>query len=199
MSKKWFIIIIVFLTLINVSATVTILYQKWSPRKPPFERFSPEREIRQRLDITPEQFEQMEQARKDYFNEVGGSFEKYHQLQFQLAEEIGKDQPDTALVFNIVDSMSLTQAEIRRKTIRHMLNNSGFLKPEQRRHLMRMFLNRRDDIMEHPMMPGSGKGRHSGRHGRGPGFEREKMMSPDCTNMNKELMDSINKQENNNR
>jgi Spy/CpxP family protein refolding chaperone len=173
-SKKLFVFLLVILTVVNLSATVTIFYERWG-NKPPQrfpgaeERaFVPGRELRQKLDLSPEQMEDIRQSRMRYWENISPDVNQYRALQENLFEEMRADNPDTAEINQIIDRMGQMQTDIRRKTINHILSEKDFLSPEQRHMLMRTFIEHMDQEFQRPMF----RGMHRPPDHRGKMFRR---------------------------
>jgi Spy/CpxP family protein refolding chaperone len=159
-SKKLFVFLLVILTVVNLSATVTILYERWSNKPPPLgpgpgePGMMPGRELRQKLDLTQEQIDRIRQSRMKYWETISSDVNEYRTLQENLFNAMTADNPDTTKINQIVDQMGQMQTDIKRKTIHHILGEKDFLSPEQRNMLMRTFIDHMDQEFQRPMFRG---------------------------------------------
>ncbi len=130
--------------------------------------FVPGRELRQKLDLTPEQMDDIRQSRRAYWETISPDVEQYRTLQENLFQEMKAENPDTGKINQIIDQMGQMQTDIRRKTINHILTEKDFLSPEQRHMLMRTFIDHMDEEFQRPMF----RGMHRSPEHRGRMFRR---------------------------
>ncbi len=168
MSKKVFIVVIVFLTVINLAATATILITRFTAEKPPrFERFDPDHPPREffrgKLDLDNQQMEYLHQSIMDFRDSMAGPMQEHADLRHQMLTEMMSENPDQEKINQIIEEMSSLDARMRRMTVDHLLSEKTHLSPEQHRRLIGMFMRRMDnEYREH------GKRRHYPDHdGRG--------------------------------
>jgi Spy/CpxP family protein refolding chaperone len=162
MSKKVFIFLLVILTVVNLAATTTILYERWSkePPKPPGEWRGdmPPHPMRQRLDLTQEQIAQIEESRKAYWENVGPSIRQYREMHRTMMDELMSDNPDMNMIDSMVVQLGSMQTQIKRETIQHLMKDRQIFNQEQRRIMMRSFMEHMDREFDRPMMRGFGRG-----------------------------------------
>jgi len=170
MSKKLFLSILVILTVVNLSATVTILYERWS-RKPPMHptgEFDPRfgERMRDRLDLTSEQIGRIRESMQEHWQKIGPIMNEYDSLRRVLFEEVSQDSPSVERIDQLIAGMGELQITMQRKSIYHIIQEREFLTPEQRKHLEKMFINRMEGEFRHPMFKSF--------LNRGPQFDRHK-------------------------
>lgn len=168
MSRKVFISILVILTVVNLSATVTILYERWSskPPLPPIGEFDSRfgERMRDQLDLSPEQLDSFRESMREHWQKIGPIMNEYDSLRRDLFEEISLDSPSVERIDQIITEMGGLQISMQRESIYHIIQEREFLTPEQREHLEKMFINRIESEFSHPMFKGF--------LDRGPQFDR---------------------------
>jgi len=170
MSKKLFLFVLIVLTVINLSATITILYERWSRKPPPFaaDEFDPAlgERMRKRLDLTPRQMKEIRESLAEHRQNIWPIVNEYDSLRRILLKEISADSPHVEKIDNIVLAMGELQNRIQLETIHHILRGRDFLDLQQREHLHKMFLDRMESEFNHPMFRHMQKGPRWDRHRR---------------------------------
>jgi Spy/CpxP family protein refolding chaperone len=171
MSKKVFISILIILTIVNLSATVTILYERWSHKSPmhPMEDFDSRfgDRIRDRLDLTPEQIDRIRESMREHWQKIGPIMNEYDSLRGVLFDEVSQDSPSVERIDQLLSEMGGLQTNMQRESIYHIIQEREFLTPEQRERLEQMFINRIEGEFRHPMFQGfMDRGPQSDRHKR---------------------------------
>lgn len=170
MSKKVFISILVILTVVNLSATVTILYERWSSRRPvhPMEAIDHHigERMRDRLDLSHEQIGRIRESMQIHWQGIAPIMNEYDSLRRVLFEEVSQDSPDSARIDHLINEMGELQINMQRASIYHIIQEREFLTPEQRERLEKMFINHIEGEFRHPMFKGFLE--------RGPHFDRHK-------------------------
>ena len=158
MSKRVFLFLVIILTVINLAATATILYERWSkePPRPPREWSGdkPRHPLRQKLDLTEEQIEQIEESRSQYWENVGPSIREYRGMHRSLMDELMSESPDTGMIDSIIVEMGNMNIQIKRQTIQHLLQDRDIFNEEQRHLMMRTFMQHMDSEFDRPMFHG---------------------------------------------
>ena len=150
MKKKLIIIIFAFLFLVNVSAFLTILYNSFSSK----ETDKPSA-IKEMLNLTELQAKEIEDIRVSFKNEAENIGLKLREKQQELILSMRKENPDKEHIYNLIDEISLIQAELQKQAIEKMLQEKTLLNPNQQEMYFSMCGQR------------LGYGKMEGRGGRG--------------------------------
>ena len=143
MNKKLFIFLLILITIINLSATATILYERYSRKEPPQDSLpEPPRDFGPDQHLTPEQLEQMRASREDFMKKFDAPFSEFIDLRSVLFEELGKEDLDSILIDSLLDEMGRRQTELRKITIQHIIESRKNLSPDQREFMMKIFMRK---------------------------------------------------------
>ncbi|UCF78060.1 MAG: periplasmic heavy metal sensor [Candidatus Eiseniibacteriota bacterium] len=142
MKRKLLILALVVLTIINISALATILYNRWSmPVRVPAERRhrDPLVFFRERLELSESQINDLRARRDSFERETGESREMIREKRRRLMEALRSSQPDTLRIDQLVDEIIAVQAQLEKRVIRQMLQEQATLTPEQREKFLSLF------------------------------------------------------------
>jgi Spy/CpxP family protein refolding chaperone len=131
--KKVFIYLIIVVTLINLTALGTMLYQRRlhssSPCTPMREsRFE---QIKRELALSNTQVERFEQIRHEFHVRVDSINRTLEGINQQLMQEIWQPQPDNARIDTLLNKISRLQMISQQRVIRHFYQFKDVLTPEQ--------------------------------------------------------------------
>ena len=160
MKKRIFILALVLLCIINITALATLSYNRWI--KP--QRLETEAErsaweaLEIKIDLKPSQMERMQGLRLSLEEDVETLRQQMEEKRLRLIDEIKNPSPDLNHIDTIVDELSELQGEVQKKTIRNLLKDKELLNPGQQERYFSIFEKH---------VRGQGRGR--GRRGRGYG------------------------------
>jgi Spy/CpxP family protein refolding chaperone len=144
MNVKTLVWLVVILAVINIAALGTIVYERVSAPShrmffpPPGEQFDEhEGPMRKMLDLTPEQMEALRESRDSLASQMKAFHDELNAKRQQLFTEMGKDDPDTQLVYRLVDEIGQIQTNMQKQVVGHMLKDGAILDPHQREMLLR--------------------------------------------------------------
>lgn len=132
--KKKFIYLIIVITLINLTALGTILYQRWlTPNEsacgPKGEsRFE---QVEHELALTPTQLERFEEIRRDFHSRIDSLNHLLKRQNRILLKIIWEPQPDDARIDSLLNRISHLQMESQHLVIWHFYQFKEVLTPEQ--------------------------------------------------------------------
>jgi len=132
--KKKFIYLIVVITLINLTALGTILYQRWlNPNASPCEPIRESRfeHVKQELALTSSQIERFEEVRHNFHSRIDSLNRTLEKINHQLLQEIWEPQPRDAHIDSLMHEVSRIQLESQRLVISHFYQFKEVLTPEQ--------------------------------------------------------------------
>ncbi len=132
--KKSFIYLIIVVTLINLTALGTIVYQRWL--NPVESLCEPTREsrfekIKHELDLTESQIRHFEEIRHEFHSAMDSLKEALEGINRQLLQEIWQPQPDNARIDTLLHRISRLQMESQHLVIWHFYQLKKVLTKEQ--------------------------------------------------------------------
>jgi hypothetical protein len=164
MSKKLFIVLLIVVTIINLSATATILYERWSKKDSPRRMMMPDDEpgqfLHDRFDLRPEQVDSIKASMREFWENVQGPMADYSDLRDRLFEEIKKDSANSDSIHKIIDLMGEMQTRIRHESVEQLLRDKSYFSPQQHQHIIRMFMGRMEGEFSRPMFDKMRKFKH---------------------------------------
>jgi len=165
MKKRFVLIILIFLFIVNLSAIFTFSYNRWLKPKINLAEEDPQEmwdSIQDQMVLDQPQLEKMKSLRFSFEKEILSLRMEIWQKRKALLEELRNPEPDLARIDKAVDELSRLQSEIQKKTIRNILKDKEILSPRQQRRYFSLF-------DRHLQRPGRGWGR-GGRGWRGHGL-----------------------------
>jgi Spy/CpxP family protein refolding chaperone len=131
--KKKFIYLIIAVTLINLIALGTVIYQRWlnpeSPCAPMQEaRF---KQVKRELALSPVQIARFEEIRHDFHTGIDSLNQLLEGQNRVLLQEIWQPQPDAARIDTLLNRISQLQMESQQRVIKHFYQFKEVLTPEQ--------------------------------------------------------------------
>jgi Spy/CpxP family protein refolding chaperone len=143
-NVKTLVWLVVILAVINIAALGTIVYERLSA--PSHRMFFPGPEQKfegqdgpmpRMLDLTPEQREALRRSRDSLADQMKAFHDELNAKRQQLFTEMGKDDPDTQLVYRLVDEIGQIQTDMQKQVVGNMLKDGAILDPHQREMLLR--------------------------------------------------------------
>ncbi|MDW7679258.1 MAG: periplasmic heavy metal sensor [bacterium] len=140
MKKKWGYLIIL-ITLINISALVTVLYLRW--QSPVFCKPGSGFEmVKREVGLSPEQLEKLEVYRRLFHAELDSLDRLLAEDRRRLAQEIRRSDPDTSQISAIVENIGRLQTRSQYRAIEHFFQIKTILSPEQQEKFFNIVLER---------------------------------------------------------
>ncbi|MBS3819730.1 periplasmic heavy metal sensor [bacterium] len=173
-SNKFLIYALVFLLAINLTALLTLAYNRLLFQKSPSpEPAQTESSLQEELNLTPQQHERLKAHRKAYKQEIQPTVQEIQEKDKLLLEEIQSEKPNLKRIYALVDEISQLQAEIQKEAVKKLLQEKSILNPEQRKHYFSVF-------EQHVCGRGMGPHHHSGENSAPK--ERKKKEKESCIN-----------------
>jgi len=144
----------IILTVINLVAFGTLLYNRWSGAQPPS---LPERrdqrceQMKRELALSAEQTARFDVYRTTLHAELDSLSTQLVVARTQLAHALLEDKLDTARVNSLLDNISRLQSSAQRKVISHLLSVKSILNPEQQKKFFAIVLQRFSSASDQPM------------------------------------------------
>ena len=145
MGRKVIVYAAVMLTVINLAALGTMLYERWSGPSVPCLPETPGQGFEQmkgELSLSPEQIASLQEYRTVFHAELDSLSVQLAAVRTQLVKELWQDEPDRARISQIVDQISVLQSSAQKKVINHLLSVKGMLAPEQQQKFYAIVLQR---------------------------------------------------------
>jgi hypothetical protein len=157
MKNRLVILFLVLLTIVNVSALVTIAYHRLDFRRlpPPIEQpdmhMNP---IKQELGLNDEQVKEFDSQAQSFHKEIEPILDSLQAKRSDLMSEITAKEPSMGKLNRLADEIGALQAELEKRTTMHFLKGKSFLTPDQQRRFFSLLKERGDRIR---MMRGRGR------------------------------------------
>jgi len=128
---------LVFLTAINITALLTLAYNRWYVQEKSSQASDPARTVeavRKELNLTSQQAHKMIDHRNSYQQQIGPEMLKIQEKKRQLFNELRSEKPDQSRINSYIDEISLLQAEIQKKAVKNFLKEKSILDKNQQKH-----------------------------------------------------------------
>jgi Spy/CpxP family protein refolding chaperone len=132
--KKKIIYLIIAVTLINLIALGTVIYQRWlNPSQRPCAPMQEARfeQVKRELALTPEQITRFEEIRREFHSGIDSLNQLLGGQNRVLLQEIWKPKPDAARIDTLLNRISQLQMESQQRVIAHFYQFREVLTPEQ--------------------------------------------------------------------
>lgn len=156
-SSKFLIYALVFLLAINLTALLTLAYNRlFFQKSPSSESGKTAGSLQKELNLTPQQNERMKAHRKAYKKEIQPIVLEIQKKNKLLLDEIQSEKPSLKRIYALVDEISQLQAEIKKEAVKKLLQEKSILNSFQRKQYFSMF-------EQHVCGRGMGPHHHSGK------------------------------------
>ncbi|MBI5473576.1 MAG: periplasmic heavy metal sensor [Ignavibacteriae bacterium] len=144
----------IILTVINLVALSTLLYNRWSGAQPTSrsdrrdQRFE---HMKQELALSADQAARLDMSRATFHAELDSLSTQLVAVRKQLAQALFEEKLDTVLVNRRLDNISQLQSDAQRKVISHLLSVKRMLTPEQQKKFHAIVVQRFSSANDQPM------------------------------------------------
>ena len=144
----------IILTVVNLAAFGTLLYNRWSDSQSPSapdrrnQRFE---QLKKELAVSTEQAAQLDVYRTTFHAEIDSLSTLLVTARTQLAHALLEDKLDTARVNSILGDISRQQCSAQRKVISHLLSVKSILNTKQQKKFFAIVLERFSSASDQPM------------------------------------------------
>ena len=144
----------IFLTILNLAAFGTLLYNRWYNTPTPSlsdrrdQRFE---QMKQELALSSEQAVQLATFRTRFLADIDSLSRQLVVARTQLAHGLLEDSVDTTRVNTSLDTISRLQVSAQRKVITHLLSVKSILNPDQQKQFFAIILGRFSSPSDQPM------------------------------------------------
>ena len=168
MNKRIFIIAMVLLFVINITALATLSYNRWlKPRTASLESSQQEtwRALQKQVSLSPQQSQTMQNLRLSFEQEVESLRQQMWEKRNALLEEARNPSPNMNRIDSLIEEIGALQTDIQKKSVRNLLKDKKLLTPRQQEKYFSLF-------EKHTQVRGRGH-RRRGAGRRGPRWLRE--------------------------
>jgi Spy/CpxP family protein refolding chaperone len=143
--KKWLFILAIFLTIINVTALVTWLYNRHAGEQKTDACCAGSGKtcgmvLNERLELTPSQLQHVQQHQALYRQSLDSVTRELCNCRTQLGECLLAEPSDQARLRTIVQRMDSLQSVVHHKVVANLLEQKKQLTPEQQKKFFTMIL-----------------------------------------------------------
>jgi len=144
----------IILTVINLAAFGTLLYNRWSGAQAPSssegcdQRFE---QMKRELALSAEQAAQLDVYRTTFHAELDSLSTQLVAARTQLAHALSEDTLDSGRVNIILNNINGVQSAAQRKVISHLLSVKSILTPGQQKKFFAIVLQRFSSASDQPM------------------------------------------------
>jgi Spy/CpxP family protein refolding chaperone len=144
----------IILTVVNLAALGTLLYNRWSGRQPSSltdqrdQRFE---QMKREIALSAEQAGQLDAYRGTFHAELDSLSLQLVAARTQLAHVLLENKLDTTRVNSILDNIGRLQSSAQRKVISHLLSVKSILNSDQQKNFFAIVLERFSSASDQPM------------------------------------------------
>ena len=145
MKKKWFIITLVFLTVVNLSALGTFVYQRWCCTEPTCAMDSTEDHgcyMKKHLDITEDQINCLNAVENSSRPLIEALTIQMKERRIELVKTLMDKNSDNAKIEAALRQIDSLQATMQRQIVKRLLDEKGILTPQQQEKFFSLVLGR---------------------------------------------------------
>ncbi|MDD5772947.1 MAG: periplasmic heavy metal sensor [bacterium] len=142
MNKKWFMIILVILTIINLSILGTFIFKRVYHKRGFFPLGREEHFIhmKKQFHLTDEQVSRMKSSREKYESKIEALSQELKEKRHTLVKELMKESPDSTRVEDMLSLIDSSQSVLQREVVEHLLADKEILTPEQQEKFFTVIL-----------------------------------------------------------
>lgn len=145
MKKKWFILTLVFLTVVNLSALGTFVYQRWCCTEPACAMDSTEDHgcyMRKHFDITEDQINRLNAVENSSRPLIQALTIQMKERRIELMKTLMDKNSDNAKIEAALRQIDSLQATMQRQIVKRLLDEKGILIPQQQEKFFSLVLGR---------------------------------------------------------
>jgi len=128
--------VIIILSVILLAVLGTLIFSRLDKdrfeKKPPFPHAGFEEMLKKELALTPDQQTKFGELRKKFEKIRKPIFDSLSVKRIEMVQEISKINPDTVLLSHIAEKIGMLQVQLRKATIKNILEMKSICTPEQR-------------------------------------------------------------------
>jgi hypothetical protein len=123
---------LIILTIIVLSSLCTFLVLKQPHKYPEMDpRSRMVHFFKDELKLTPEQQKILQSSRHEFFQRVKVIFDSLESKRLSIVQELCKEKPDSAVLYQLSDQVGLLHAQLKKESINNLLNLRSICTPEQ--------------------------------------------------------------------
>jgi Spy/CpxP family protein refolding chaperone len=144
----------IILTVINLAAFGTLLYNRWSDAQPshlPDQRDQRFEQMKRELALSAKQTEQLNVYRTTFHAELDSLSSQLIAVRTELAHALSAQEMDTTRINSNFNEIGRLQSAAQRRVISHLLSVKSILNPEQQKKFFAIVLERFSSASDQPM------------------------------------------------
>ena len=135
MKKRWIVFAIILITIINLSALGTLIYNRWEDKNKNdimSDTLSHGCYMKNNLGITDEQACNLDTIDNIYRQRIDPVSRKIIEIRGELVSELLKEKSDTIYIENLLEKIDSLQAMIQKDAVHRLINEKSILTADQR-------------------------------------------------------------------
>ncbi len=144
MKKRWFVLSLLLLTVVNLAGFSTLAYRRWCAhceKKACCSASGGEALLQERLELSASQAAGMHALRAEFDAIANEHATAMEQARIDLTRELMNTEPDSAAISGILQRICDNQAELQRHSVNHLLAQKALLSSEQQHKLFSLVLH----------------------------------------------------------
>ena len=144
----------IILTVINLAAFGTLLYNRWSDAQPshlPDQRDQRFEQMKRELALSAKQTEQLNVYRTTFHAELDSLSSQLIAVRTELAHALSAQEMDTTRINSNFNEIGRLQSAAQRRVISHLLSVKSILNPEQQKKFFAIVLERFSSASDQPL------------------------------------------------
>lgn len=140
MKRSW-LLGLILLTILNVSALGALLYHRVVDEDP-CGRVARPVFLRPELGLSAEQIRRLQPHREEFHRRVASYSDDMHRQRLQLVAQLMAEQPDSLELERMLREMGTLQMALQREVVQHLLAEKAVFTPAQRERFFALVLER---------------------------------------------------------
>lgn len=145
MKKRYFVIAVILLVIINLSALTTMGYNRYCRYRETCrmkEQSGSCGYLCEKLGLNESQTEALETARLRFMAAAAKENDELNRFRLLLVDELSRDNPDTLHIDELCAHIASSQARLQKQVVRNILNEKRILDPAQRARYLKIIRSR---------------------------------------------------------
>ncbi len=145
MSRKWFFLLLVLLTIVNLAAFTRMACRRWGvthqPQACPRQQIEAEKILEARLDLQDEQIRAMRALRLQFNNDAERTHAALERERMVLTGLLMAEVTDSLTIGAVTRRIDSLQSDLQQRVVRHLLAQKTCLNQDQQKLFFGMVLH----------------------------------------------------------
>ncbi|MBI4650065.1 Spy/CpxP family protein refolding chaperone [Candidatus Desantisbacteria bacterium] len=144
MNKKWFLIVVIILTIINISVLGTYTLRRRYHGRENYGLGKDEhfRHLKRKLGLTNEQVVKVKNYRNKFNPKIEVLSKTIKERRLNLVKELMKEYPDSTNIGYILNQLDSSHSALQHEVVNHLLAEKGIFTHEQQEKFFSIVLKR---------------------------------------------------------